>query len=114
MITLEGVNPKMIANNLEPFEPTHPGELLEDELECRGVSPEQFASDTGIPISDIHHILQREAPVSAETALLCERALGIPAHILIELQSDYDLITAKRNSSFIHKLASVRKIAAAL
>ena len=30
MIELEGVNPNMIANNLEPFEPTHPGELLKD------------------------------------------------------------------------------------
>ena len=33
MMTLEGVNPQMIANNLKPFQPTHPGEVLKDELE---------------------------------------------------------------------------------
>ena len=26
MIILEGKDPKMIANNLKPFKPTHPGE----------------------------------------------------------------------------------------
>ena len=27
MVTIKGIDPKMIANNLEPSEPTHPGEL---------------------------------------------------------------------------------------
>lgn len=38
MIEVKGVKRDMIANNLEPFEPTHPGELLKDEIECRGIS----------------------------------------------------------------------------
>ena len=33
MMTLEGVNPQMIANNVKPFQPTHPGEVLKDELD---------------------------------------------------------------------------------
>ena len=36
MIKIDGVDPKMIANNLIPFEPTHPGEVLKDEIEFRG------------------------------------------------------------------------------
>ena len=32
MTTLEGVTPQMIANNLKPCQPTHPGEVLKDEL----------------------------------------------------------------------------------
>ena len=28
MIKIEGVDPKMIANNLTPSEPIHPGEIL--------------------------------------------------------------------------------------
>ena len=43
MITLEGKDPKMIANNLKPFKPTHPGEVLKDELEFRGISQRGFA-----------------------------------------------------------------------
>ena len=32
MITIEGVDPRMIANNLTPYRPVHPGELLKDEF----------------------------------------------------------------------------------
>lgn len=38
MITIKGIDPKMIANNLEPSEPMHPGELLKEEIEYRGIS----------------------------------------------------------------------------
>ena len=33
MVHLEGVDDRMIANNLKPFYPTHPGEVLKDEIE---------------------------------------------------------------------------------
>jgi len=32
MIQINGVDPRMIANNLIPYEPTHPGELVKDEI----------------------------------------------------------------------------------
>ena len=48
MIELDNIKPDMIANNLEPFEPTHPGELLKDEIECRHISQRQLATDMGI------------------------------------------------------------------
>ena len=38
MITLQGIDPKMIANNLTPSNPIHPGELIKDEIEYRGIS----------------------------------------------------------------------------
>ena len=47
MITLKGKDPKMIANNLKPFKPTHPGEVLKDELEFRGISPARFGQENG-------------------------------------------------------------------
>ena len=37
MITLKGVDPTMIANNLTPSEPVHPGEILKDEIAYRGI-----------------------------------------------------------------------------
>ena len=37
MIKIEGVDPKMIANNLTPSELIHPGEILKDEIEYRGI-----------------------------------------------------------------------------
>jgi hypothetical protein len=32
MITISGVASNMIANNLTPYEPTHPGEVLKEEV----------------------------------------------------------------------------------
>ena len=35
-------NKGAIANELKPFEPTHPGEVLKDEIDCRGISQRQL------------------------------------------------------------------------
>ena len=43
-----GTDPNMTANNLEPFRLTHPGEVLKDELEYRGISQKQLAADLQI------------------------------------------------------------------
>ena len=51
MITLQGIDPKMIANNLTPSNPIHPGELIKDEIEYRGISAEIGIANGGF--SDI-------------------------------------------------------------
>ena len=43
MITLPDVHADMIANNLTPFEPTHPGALIKDELESRDLTQKALA-----------------------------------------------------------------------
>ena len=114
MIEIEGIDPKMIANNLEPFEPTHPGELLKEEIEYRGISQKQLAANMGVSYTVLNDIVNCKRPVNTKFALLCEQALGIPAYMLLRLQTDYDMITTKRDKSFLKKLADVRKIAAVL
>ena len=114
MITIKGVDPSMIANNLEPLQPVHPGEMIKDEIECRGISQKKLAEQTGIPYTALNEVLNGKRPVSTEYALLLETALGIEAGIWIKTQADYDLITAKRNQSFAKRLAKVREIAAML
>lgn len=47
MITIEGVDPKMIANNLTPSEPIHPGEMIKDEIEYRGLSQKKASCTDG-------------------------------------------------------------------
>ena len=32
MIRIKGIDPKMIANNLEPSAPIHPGEMIKEEI----------------------------------------------------------------------------------
>ena len=57
MTTLEGVDPKMIANNLRSYQPTHPGEVLKDELEYRGISQRSLAREMGISYSVLNEVL---------------------------------------------------------
>ena len=104
----------MIANNLEPLEPTHPGDLLKDEIECWGISQKQLAADMGVSYTVLNDIVRGKRAVNTKFSLLCEQAMDIPAHLLLNLQAEYDMITAKRDQSFIQKLAKVRKIAAVL
>lgn len=114
MITIKGVDPKMIANNLEPSEPVHPGEMIRDEIQSRGISQKKLAEQTGIPYTALNEVLNCKRPVSTEYALLLEAALGIEAGIWIRTQADYDMITAKRNKTFAQRLEQVRKVAAML
>src|SRR5574344_2540818 len=100
MITLEGINSKMIANNLESSNMIHPGEMIKDEIECRGMTQKKLSAMTGITPSVLNEVLNGKRPVTTEYALLFEAALGIDADIWIGLQADYDVITAKRNKTF--------------
>ena len=107
-------DPNMIANNLEPFRLTHPGEVLKDELEYRGISQKQLAAEMGISYTLLNEVLNGKRQVNTELALLVEAALDIPAESLLQMQARYNMLTAKRNKSFMEKLQNVRKIVAAL
>lgn len=112
MIEITGVRPDMIANNVEPFEPTHPGDLLKDEIECRGISQRQLAAEMGVSYTVLNDIVNGKRAVNPKFALLCEAALGVPAHVLMGLQTDYDMLTVKRDKSFLKKLQGVKRVAA--
>ena len=114
MITLAGTSPDMIANNLTPFEPTHPGELIKDELEANCITQARLAESIGVSASLVNEIIRGKRSVNTEMALLIEAALNIPADLLINLQSAYNMQVAKADVSFMKRLASIRKIAAVL
>lgn len=114
MITIEGVDPKMIANNLTPSQPIHPGEMIKDEIEYRGISQRKLAAQMGISPTLLNEILNGKRAVSVQYALLFEAALDIPAHIWIQQQTRYDMQIAKSDKSFLERLANIRKVAAVL
>ena len=66
MITINGVDPRMRANNLTPFEPSHPGELLKDELRERGISQRHFAELVNVPYTALNEILNGKRPMSVD------------------------------------------------
>ena len=114
MYTLPNVAPDMIANNLLPFEPTHPGELIMDELEARNMTQAKLAENIGVSPSLLNEIIKGKRAVNTEMALMLEAAIDLPADMLLNMQSAYNMQMAKSNSSFMQKLALIRKIAAAL
>lgn len=114
MITIQGVEPNMIANNLEPAYPTHPGEVLKDEIGYRGISQRKLAAKMDVPYTQLNEVLNGKRPLSAEFALLIEAVLDLPAEPLLKMQAQYNMIVTKRNTKFIEKLNKVRKIAAVL
>lgn len=102
----------MVANNLEPFYLTHPGEVIKDELEYRGISQRRLAKEIGVPPSQLNELLNAKRALSAEMALLIEQALGLDAAPLLSLQMKYNLLSAKRNKSFLERQKDITKIAA--
>lgn len=75
----------MIANNLTPAYPTHPGEVLKDEIEYRKISQRKLAENMGISYKILNDILNCRRPVTTQTAMLFEAALNVPADSLMRL-----------------------------
>ena len=111
---LSNVPDDMIANNLTPFEPTHPGELLRDELEAREMTQAALADRIGVSPSLVNEIVKGKRGASTEMALLLEAALDIPADMLLNLQSDYNMQVARADKTLMQRLAAIRRIVAAL
>ncbi len=112
MITIKGVDPRMIANNTLPFRPTHPGEILKDEIEYRNLSQTQLAKQMGMSYKMLNDILNERRPLTTTTAMLFEAALDIPAESLMRMQLKYSMQMANKDKIFLKRLASIRKIAA--
>lgn len=104
----------MIANNLTPFESTHPGELIKDELEERNLTQAKLAESIGVKPSLLNEIIKGKRGINTEMALMLEAALNIPADLLLNLQNDYNMQVAKSDVTFMERLSSIRKITVAL
>jgi addiction module HigA family antidote len=93
---------------------THPGEILKDELEERGISQRHLAESMGLTYSVVNEILNGRRPLTAKTALMFEAALDVPADSLMYLQTKYNMQTARNDTAILKILKEIRKIAAVL
>ncbi len=114
MITIQDVDQNMIANNINPAYPTHPGEVLKDEIEYRGISQRKLAEQMGMQYSVLNEMLNAHRPITEKTALLFEAALGVEAEPLMRMQMRYNMHNARKDTSFLERLARVRRVAAVL
>jgi len=100
---------KPLANKLTPLVPSHPGELLKDEIEFRGLSQRKLAAEMEVSYTVLNEILNGKRPVNVEFALLIEAALKIDASLLINMQTRYNLQTMRQNANFAHRMETVSR-----
>ena len=91
--------------------PTHPGEVLKDEIEERGISQRQLADSMGLTYSVVNEILNARRPITAKTALMFEAALDVPADSLMYLQAKYNMQTARNDEGLRSLLKGIKKVA---
>lgn len=84
-----------MAIRLKPHEhgyrATHPGRILRRELEARGMTQADLAARMGRPPQVVNQIASEKKAVTAQTARGLEHVLGIPRHVWMNLQSNYEL-----------------------
>ena len=84
----------MSKKELIPFEATHPGELIKDELKARGMTQKQLADETGIKPSVLSETINGKRSISLNVAAALEKVLDIPADMWMNMQTQYDLDSA--------------------
>ena len=89
--------------------PTHPGEVLKEEIEERGISQRQLADSMGLTYSVVNEILNAHRPLTAKTALMFEAALDVPADSLMYLQTKYNLQVARKDPALFNLLKEIKK-----
>lgn len=94
--------------------PIHPGELIKEEVEYRDFKQTKLAEQMGLSYKILNDILNCRRPLTSSTAMLFEAALGINAGLLMRMQIDFNMQTAKLDKSFIQRLENIRKLAAVL
>ena len=93
------------------FCPTHPGELLKEEIKYRNISQSHLAKQMGVPYTVLNDILNQRRPLAANNAMLFEAALGINADLLMQMQLKYNMQIVRQDKSLAERLANIRKVA---
>ena len=88
--------------------PTHPGEvLLEEFLTPLGLTQVALSKHIGVPTQRVNEIVNGKRGITPETAWLFSQAFGTSPEFWLNLQSAYDLATAKTTTGYIVRLQAV-------
>lgn len=76
----------------------HPGLILKDELDELGVSPTELARQIEVPANRISQIIAGKRAISGDTALRLGHWFGVDPAFWINLQAQFDLAMADRET----------------
>jgi len=88
----------------------HPGEMLKEELESRGITQKVFAKTIAVSYTMLNEILNGKRSITADFAILIEAALGTPAEHWLNMQARYNLQIAKTKETVISRFNSIREM----
>lgn len=98
----------MTTNNTTPFEATHPGILIKDEIDAiPDLTQKELAQQLGLKPSFINEVIKGKRPITADLAILLEKALGISADYWMKFQSQYEIDKARIKEKNILRLKNI-------
>lgn len=76
----------------------HPGEILKGELEESGITPTEFSRQIAVPPNRVSQIIAGKRSVTGDTALRFGHWFGVDPQFWLNLQAQYDLVLAARET----------------
>ena len=76
----------------------HPGEILKGEMEELGITATEFARQIDVPANRVSQILSGKRSITGDTALRFGHWFGTDPQFWLNLQSQYDLALADRET----------------
>ena len=75
--------------------PISPGEVLEEEIEARGMTQKELAARLGKPAQAVNEIIKGKKAITPDTAIGLGKVLGISPHFWNTLEADYRMTLAR-------------------
>lgn len=84
------------AKDVIPAHATHPGGVLKNELQARGIKQKDFARMIGMPAPNLSELVRGKRHITEAIAIKLEDALGIPFQTWMNLQNRYFYVQKRR------------------
>lgn len=95
-------------NNIIPFEATHPGVLIKDELDAReDINQKDLAKELGVKASFLNEIIKGKRPLTADYAIILEKIFKIPANYWMKFQTQFEIDKARIKEKNIEKIKNI-------
>lgn len=72
-----------------------PGEGLLEEIEFRGILPQELAVSLGLRVEDVNELIVGDRAITPDIAARLEVVLGIPAQLWLNLEARYRTTLAR-------------------
>lgn len=102
---------KSAANNLIPGNVFHPGEILREEIESRGLRQVDLVAALGLSKTEVSLIINGKRNITVPVAIKLESLLGIEAEVWMNLQVKYeiDVVKLKHKKELLSKTVPLKK-----